>query len=246
MLRIKEPKKDSHKGDNGKLAIVAGGKEYHGALLFAIEGAKRFVDLIYVIKKEWASGTETSLRSIPGIILRSSRIIKECDAVLIGPGVGKNFNINPYLGITKTVIDGDGLNAVIRSQLRKTIITPHEEEFQRLFGVTGTKENVMKMAKKYGCTILKKGKEDIISDGKTTLMNKTGNEGLTKGGTGDILAGMVSAFYTKNDALSSAYAGAYILGKTGDLLYREKKWVYGTLEISSKLSEAYLQFRKKQ
>ncbi|MCK4319900.1 NAD(P)H-hydrate dehydratase [Candidatus Micrarchaeota archaeon] len=243
---LKEPKKDSHKGENGKLAIVAGGKEYHGALLFAIEGAKRFVDLIYVIKKEWASGTETALRSIPEIIIRNKKMIKECDAVLIGPGVGKNFNITPYLGITKTVIDGDGLNAVTLSQLRKTIITPHEEEFQRLFGIKGTKENVTKMAKKHGCTILKKGKEDIISDGKTTLINKTGNEGLTKGGTGDILAGITAAFFTRNDALSSAYAGACILGKAGDLLYKEKKWVYGTSEISSKLSEAYLQFRKER
>ena len=80
---------------------------------------------------------------------------------------------------------------------------------------------VSHIAQKYGCTIVLKGKTDIIcaSDGRC-LINKAGNEGMTKGGTGDVLAGLIAALACKNDLFVAAAVGAYVNGLAGDELYQ--------------------------
>jgi NAD(P)H-hydrate epimerase len=75
------------------------------------------------------------------------------------------------------------------------------------------------MAKKYDCTIVLKGVEDVVCDKKECVVSKTGNEGMTKGGTGDVLAGLIAALYCKNDAFLAAAAGVYLNGLAGDRLY---------------------------
>ena len=95
------------------------------------------------------------------------------------------------------------------------IVTPHHQEYKILFGLSP----IEAMAKKYGCTIVLKGREDVICDSSQCLVNKTGNEGMTKGGTGDVLAGLVSALYSRNDAFLAASCGTYLNGLAGDRLY---------------------------
>ena len=75
------------------------------------------------------------------------------------------------------------------------------------------------MARKYGCTVLLKGERDLICDKEQCVESVTGNEGMTKGGTGDVLAGLVAGLYCKNEAFLAAAAGAYVNGLAGDRLY---------------------------
>jgi NAD(P)H-hydrate epimerase len=158
------------------------------------------------------------------------------DCILIGPGMGvsattKRLTLQVLKSSKKTVLDADALN-MLDDNLKKLlspqhILTPHHKEFFRLFKVKGNPENASKMAKKYHCHIVLKGHIDVIAspDGKIAL-NKTGNAGMTKGGTGDVLAGLIAGFYSTNDAFTSAAAGVYVNGLAGDELYKKSGTFY--------------------
>ena len=81
-------------------------------------------------------------------------------------------------------------------------------------------DNVSQMAKKYNCTILLKGATDTVCSPNECVKIEGGNVGMTKGGTGDVLAGLVAALYCKNDAFLSACVGSYINKKAGERLFK--------------------------
>ncbi|RJQ26931.1 NAD(P)H-hydrate dehydratase [Candidatus Parcubacteria bacterium] len=99
------------------------------------------------------------------------------------------------------------------------ILTPHKKEFQNLFGLEPNPENAEKIAKEYNCTTLLKGEKDIICSPHKCTTTKGGNAGMTKGGTGDVLAGIVAALYCKNDVFLSSTCASYINKKAGDELF---------------------------
>jgi len=107
------------------------------------------------------------------------------------------------------------------------IVTPHAREFTSLRDME-TPENqearikaVKKFSEEKGIVTLLKGKIDIISDGKQTLLNRTGNSGMTVGGTGDVLAGLTGSLFTRNSAFLAAACAAYINGAAGDLAFEK-------------------------
>lgn len=201
------------------------------------------------------------------IVLQNIQEAKEYDSILFGIGLGENkFDLQKISKLApKIVIDGDGLKELIKfypktslatqvigqSTLnekgeivqkilefpKNCIITPHEGEFKMLFGLDGTTQNIEKMAKKYSITILKKGAIDIISDGEKTKINKIHNQGMTKGGTGDVLSGLVSALSTKNDNFKSAFEGAKICGKAGNLCKKEFGFNFCASDLADKLGQ---------
>ena len=119
-------------------------------------------------------------------------------------------------------MDADALKLIDPKDIRENfILTPHATEFKTLFGVDPNPEEVEKQARKHNATIVLKGSIDIISDGLRTKANKSGNPGMTVGGTGDVLAGIIASFSAKNDPFVSACAGAFLSGLAGDLA-REK------------------------
>jgi NAD(P)H-hydrate repair Nnr-like enzyme with NAD(P)H-hydrate dehydratase domain len=137
----------------------------------------------------------------------------------------------------KFVFDAGALQMMDKEWLLKlktqAILTPHQKEFERLFGekifdldFEKKVEIVKKYAKKYKVIILLKAIKDIVSDGEKTYVVEGGNQGLTKGGSGDILAGLVVSFYTKNKALESAVFASILLKKTADVLFLEKGYWY--------------------
>ncbi len=241
------PADESHKGQNGKLMIIGGSSAYHGAALLAIIAAKRFVDLVYFCPAEQDAALLTAVKQIPEVIVdyNLSRLA-EVDSVLvgIGSGVGKL----PMELITskskKLIIDGDGLKAVKGNIPPGCILTPHEGEFNYLFNIHGTKDNVEKMARKNHCIIVKKGHLDIISDGHRTITNATGNPGMTKGGTGDVLAGFMAALACKNALFTAAVAAAYITGYAGDMLQKEVGYSFSAGDLAEKLPQAYFKLRR--
>lgn len=126
----------------------------------------------------------------------------------------------------------------------KPIITPHQKEFARLFGIdilNKTNDEKIKiveeMAKKYHCVILLKAVMDVVSDGENTYVIEGGNVGLTKGGTGDVIGGLCAAFYSKNKATISSVMASCIVKRTADVLFKEKGFWYNTENLIEKIPQ---------
>jgi NAD(P)H-hydrate epimerase len=137
--------------------------------------------------------------------------------------------IFPYIqDKVRVVIDADAIRA-FRGHLdllkgSGAIITPHRAELRMMLGETVPKllpeliEFLQKKAKELGIIILLKGRIDIITNGTRTILNRTGHPGMTVGGTGDVLAGIVSAAncFIEDPFFATAIA-AFIMGKAGEL-----------------------------
>ncbi len=113
------------------------------------------------------------------------------------------------------------------------LITPHQLEFERLFGIKLSSRNlddkiqiVKQTAKQFNVTILLKAVDDIISDGGDHYIIHGGNQGLTKGGTGDLLAGLCTALYSKNNAMIAGVLASFLLKKTADTLEKTLGYWY--------------------
>lgn len=211
------------------------------------------VDLVYTAVPETASQTiMTTSPSLITIKLKGERFSKahievlepfleKVDAVAIGPGLGRHNDtvdaFNEFFRILQDhdlpcVLDADGLKAYseVKTKIKiPTIFTPHSREFRLLTGeeASGSFEDkgeiVERHAAKLGAVVLLKGKVDVISDGKLTRYNWTGNPGMTVGGTGDVLTGITAGFVAQGASLmEAASAAAYINGTAGDWVYREK------------------------
>lgn len=122
------------------------------------------------------------------------------------------------------VIDGGALQEMdVNSIPEKAILTPHHKEWEGLLTRTdlvGERQSPSFFAKKYKCVIVLKGSQDVVCDENKCVDITGGNEGMTKGGTGDVLAGLIGALYCKNDAWLAATEGSYINKKAGDNLYQ--------------------------
>jgi len=156
-------------------------------------------------------------------------------AVVIGGGLGRSKETQEttikYLSKASlpVVVDADAIYALSQKPKlfkgKNFLFTPHCHEFFILTGkeVYRLKDKekikiVYEEAKRLGTTILLKGKNDIISDGREVAINKTGSPFLTVGGTGDTLAGICGALMARGiDPFLAAQAAAYINGKAGEI-----------------------------
>jgi NAD(P)H-hydrate epimerase len=176
--------------------------------------------------------------------------LKSADAVVIGMGLGLAKEtrttikeIMEYLRSTRipTVIDADALKALgeYHGALKSAnaVVTPHSGEFFALTGEKLPKEGedgwkdrlgiVMKWASKLGITFLLKGRYDIITNGEWYKIKTIGNPGLTAGGTGDVLAGIVGGFMSRGtDPYRSAVAASFLNSYAGDILAKSMGYHY--------------------
>jgi NAD(P)H-hydrate epimerase len=243
------PSPDSHKGMNGRVLIVGGGP-YTGAPALAGFGAYRIkVDLVRIATPARSylpvagyspnfivhelSGDILTAEDVPKVM----ELIERVDTVLIGPGLG---NAEETLEAVRMVvracdkpmvIDADGITAVAndRSVLKgkSGVITPHAGEFMTLSGkklpadYEQRRKPAMELAKTLGFTILLKGRIDVVTDGQRCKLNRTGNAGMSVGGTGDVLAGEVAGLLSRGVApFDAARMAAYINGAAGDLAFQ--------------------------
>jgi NAD(P)H-hydrate epimerase len=163
------------------------------------------------------------------------------DAVAAGPGLGLEQEtvravqalVELAVGLKKPLLlDADGLKAFAKSNRKLNapfVLTPHAGEYAILTGrktpqdLQARIKDVQRTAAELGAVILLKGAVDIISDGKRIKVNFSGNPGMTVGGTGDVLSGIVGAFLAqKVDPFESAVAGAFINGAAGDFAYEQR------------------------
>ncbi|VVC02037.1 ADP-dependent (S)-NAD(P)H-hydrate dehydratase [uncultured archaeon] len=244
---MRKPKKDSHKGDNGRLLICAGSKQYHGSLVLAIRAAVRFCDLVYVYSPDNEALTRKLKLSTPNIIVLASarslvKFMPRIDAVLAGSGweeSKKNRTLLSLLLKTKKPIalDAGAFGVLDKRMLHENVLlTPHRGEFMKLFGIKATAASVLAMAKKTGATILCKGHIDFISDGKHVCSNRIHDVGMTKGGSGDVLAGLCAALMADhNKPMRAACASAYLLGSCGLRLSKKMGTHYSSWDLVEEL-----------
>ena len=245
------PKHDSHKGDNGKLMIIAGSTLFHAASLWPLEAASRIVDMVYFssvsMNNKIVQKDKESFRN--GIIVPRKdleKYIQEADCILIGPGLPRDDGQEEFDDSTKEltkqlvnkypdkrwVVDGGSLQVIMPEILPKTaIITPNKKEFKMLFSLEPIFDNAKKMAQEYSITILLKGEEDIICNEQMSAVVRGGNQGMTKGGTGDVLAGITASFYCKNDAFLSASSASYINKLSASRLYKTMGLYYNSSDL---------------
>ncbi len=237
-------KVDAHKYQFGSLLVIGGSRLYHGSPLFNSLGAyKSGVDLVITLAPERVAnlvasyGPDLIAYPLPGDYIEEKHLkvmeefLEKCTAVVIGGGLCREKKtleaVRKFLGKTKkpAVIDADALHALRPSGIKSNfVLTPHAGEFSKLFGKEATRKNVEKMAKKHKCVILLTHSKDVISDGKETLENWTGNPYMTVGGTGDILAGICGSLLAQGvPPMEAACAAAYINGRAGDLAARVKR-----------------------
>jgi len=167
--------------------------------------------------------------------------LEKSTAVAMGPGLGLHRETKEFVKeIVKQVeakripllLDADGLKAFaeFKRQVKSLMVfTPHSGEYKILTGKEAPKEleeraeDMKKTAEELGIVILLKGHTDVISDGKRVKFNFTGNPGMTVGGTGDVLSGIVAAFLAQGiDPFEAAVASAFINGAAGDFVASEK------------------------
>ena len=237
---------NAHKGDFGKILLLCGSRGYTGAAYLAAQASLRsgaglvflgVPESIYQIEAVKLNEAivfplpdedgKLSAAAIPEILER----LPNMDAVLIGPGLGQSEGV---FQVVKTVLeqaacpvvlDADGINLIathkdiVRGRTGTTVLTPHGGEFARLGGASGDRvAAATEMANDLGCILLLKGHGTVITDGNTTYINPTGNPGMAVGGSGDVLAGMITELLGQGiEPLQAAACGAWLHGAAGDL-----------------------------
>lgn len=242
------PPKDSHKGQNGRLLLIGGSKLFHAASLWALKVASRIVDLVHYSStsenNEIVKRAKEEFRD--GIVIPREQIesyIEEDDCVLIGPGMERNEETRnltekllkkyPY---KKWVIDAGGLQMMEAEWIpQNAILTPHKGEYEQLFKTQPSRQNIKKNAQKYKCFILLKGEKDVVASPTEIKIIEGGNAGMTKGGTGDVLAGLVAALYCKNEAFLASVAASYINKKAGEALFQKVGYYFNASDLSDQI-----------
>ncbi len=250
LRKVVQPRKyDSHKGDNGVVCVVGGSRLFHGAPFFASTSSLRAgADLAYLAVPKLIATPVRSLS--PDIIVfpvadaklttgAADALLKwlpEIDSLVIGPGLGRQ-NLEGVKKLVRDIclerkvratIDAEAQNVDVYNLIKNKgcVTTPHPGEFKRIFGIEAGNslaekiESVTNKAKEFGLTIVLKGAETVISDGTEIFVNKTGSPGMTCGGIGDTLSGVIGALLaqangTELKSVEIAASASYVVGLAG-------------------------------
>lgn len=236
-------KKDGNKGDNGRAVLIAGSHYYTGAALMSAGAALRcgcglltvlgtktvkeaFCMLPEAMCVQACADKEWELESVE--LVKS--YMEQAQVLAVGPGMGQGPGVAEIVRLAietgkPLVLDADGLNALSKDKTllqglhENCVLTPHIGEMARLTGrgileikkdLIGTAANYAKL---WNCTVLLKDAKSIIASQAGITRNITGNDGLAKGGSGDVLSGIILALLAQKAApYDAARVGAYLLG----------------------------------
>lgn len=239
------PDPHSHKGQNGKLLIIGGSNLFHAASKWSLDVASKFVDMVFYASTPSNNQLvrEVKQQFWNGIVIERNEIehyAKEADCILIGPGmertpettqVAKTY-LQQYQN-KKWVIDAGALQMIAPTDIPpNAIITPHPQELLRLAQqvnaealLATTEEDLISLWNTIFTTgqvtplTIIKGQQDLVMIESKAYRVSGGNAGMTKGGTGDVLAGLVAALYCTNPAPVAALFASLANKQAGDLLY---------------------------
>jgi len=266
-IRLKPRKKNSHKGQNGKVLIIGGSEHYVGAPalvgMAAMAVLRSGADLVTVAapaKVAWAINCispDLITKKIacanftPKNVQEVLKLTKDADVIEIGNGIAftpgaKEFMQRIIAKFNKPlVLDAAALRVVRMQQLKNAVLLPHAKELKALLANSRIKEKDLQ--KNLGTNVLiKKGHPKTIIMSRTkTETNTTGNAGMTHGGTGDVLAGIVAGLISQgNDPFIACCAAAYANGKAADILYKQKGFGYLASDLVNMMPFMLKQFQK--
>ncbi len=230
---------NSHKGSYGAASILAGGAYSGAAFLAAGACLKSGAGYTKLCASEQLF--PYAVGKLPAVVLRRFTAIdgdllaSDCIAAGMGSGVSETLyaNLAELLGVyTGTlVLDADALNTiaaygteVLDQKLCKVILTPHPKEFARLVGkpVGEVLSNAVEEAKAFaslrGVTVILKNNRSVITDGTRVAINPTGSPALAKGGSGDVLSGLLAGTCARGVApFDAACVASWLLGRAGEI-----------------------------
>lgn len=241
---------DAHKGNFGKLLLLCGSRGFTGAAYLSAMGALRsgaglvflgVPESIYAI--EAIKLNEAVVFPLPdrdGALSRESigeiqRRLPQMDAMLLGCGLGLTADTKALVCWAlknvscPLILDADGITLaaqhkdLLRGRTGITILTPHEGEFARLgYPARERQDAAAAAARELGCILVLKGHRTVITDGTRTYINPTGNPGMAVGGSGDVLAGIITALVGQGLApLEASACGCWLHGKAGDVCAKQ-------------------------
>ncbi len=237
-------KRTAHKGDSGKALLCVGSPKYVGAALLSARACLAAgCGILYVACPHVVREALWRLPEAIGIPVGTDWNEEGCRTVIhaiegmralgLGCGVGSG-DISPLLEAAlkaklPMVLDADGLNCLSRHRElfgllhEKMVLTPHPGEMGRLTGLPADRvtDDPISLAQRYasewGCTVLLKGAATVVSDGNRTRIVAEGNAGLGKGGSGDVLTGIVTGLLSQGVApFMAACLGSFLLGTSAD------------------------------
>ncbi|MCL1849980.1 MAG: NAD(P)H-hydrate dehydratase [Bacteroidetes bacterium] len=235
--------KFAHKGSNGFGLLIAGSRNMPGAALLSAKAALRsgLGKLIVHAPAEvlnkvalYVPETLLSFDNNPDFFSAPPEAVMQCNAVAIGPGLGKDFaSESGLLKLLKTVpypivVDADALNILAENKIwlellpKYSILTPHTGEFDRLAGKSQNRlERLRKaqdFAQKYSVIVILKGHySNIVLPNNNIYVNTTGNQGMATAGSGDVLTGILLGLLSKGyPPENAAKLGVFLHGLAGD------------------------------
>ncbi len=269
-IALEKRKRNSHKGSYGKVKVIGGSAKFVGAPLFAsasccMSGAglvsmivPRSQRIVYS-QSAFDGMTLDFLPDTDGNFVfdekEAERVMQNTDVIVIGMGMGESeatakyveYFISNFAG--KIVIDADGLNVLSKNlsvlkftRASQIILTPHVGEFRRLCPTyTGRIEEVKAFANKYSVTVAVKSATTIMSDGEEIFINVTGTPAMSKGGSGDVLSGVVGAFFARSAPIQALKNACYYFGLAGEIAEQNEgnQLSLTPMDIISALSVAY-------
>lgn len=233
---FKKRQPDSNKGSHGHALIIAGSKTKMGAAIIAAKACLRSgagLTTLNIPRKERLA----VFSALPEVMVEFREAEKNWanyNAIAIGPAIGTDKAAENLLKLLvsninlPTVFDADALNLLAKMQGHlyllpaQSILTPHPKEFDRLFGShendNERREKAIAKAAELNLVIVLKGHKTFITDGTKSFENTTGNAGLAKGGSGDALTGIITAFLAQGyEPLNAAKLGVFIHGLAADI-----------------------------
>ncbi len=240
----------SNKSDHGTVHVIAGSSEYPGAGLLSANAAGRAgAGYVYL---HGATNVYQHVQMIPEVILRDAakwdwKSIDKKSTVIVGPGLGVNAATETWIRELlkrkweRVILDADALTVLAEKKIwplpSEWIVTPHAGELSRILGRTVKSLNADRFAaaieaqKKLCCVVLFKGFRTVVADSSSrAIVILSGNSGLAKAGSGDVLGGFVAAFRAQGlSATRAACLGAYLHGRLAN------EWVHSGKDIISLL-----------
>lgn len=226
----------AHKGTFGHALLMCGNKGKIGAAMLAAKACLRTgAGLVSIHTDEnYFTAIHAALPEAMCVSSEDEVDFSIYKSVGIGPGKGAGKDTADLIKTTingfdkPMVIDADALNVLAKNNEwlgdipNGSILTPHPKEFERLFGESNNDferiEKAVKLSKQYSFIIILKGHYTLVASNGNAFFNTTGNPGMAKGGSGDVLTGMITALLAQGyDPLQAALSGVYLHGLAADI-----------------------------